>query len=184
MDKLTGEPEQTQKNLLNAVGRDAKWAAIAIALITLMGQQIVLNTETIKTMYSPLENYLKPGVASLGDYITIGNTFILSAPVILAFAVIAAYVIGKMQKNEGIGGPNHFVAGALLLYFAALIGNIFGFAPVRTEGLTLQNPYMMFFSIFGDLFNSYGFILFFSSLVVGILIARAWNILTTSTLPS
>jgi len=187
MDKIPGQPEQTHKGFLEsfvskekrvAVGRDAKWTAIAIALITLVGQQIILNTKNIKILYSPLENYLKPGVASLGDYITIGNTFMLSAPVILAFAIIFVYAYVRIQKQEGFA-PGHFFVGAGFLYFAALIGNTLGFAPVRTAGLRPGNPYATMAIILGDLYNSYGFILFFSSIVVGIFIARAWNILAT-----
>ena len=186
MDNLTKGPEQTSKDIFEsviprekreAIGRDAKWTAIALALLALLGQQFILNTDTVKTMYAPIANYFERGGASLEDYITIGKTFAASGPVILAFAIIIVYAVGRIQRQEGFA-PGHFFVGAGLLYVAALIGNTLGFAPVRTIGLR-GNPYTAMPLLLGDYYNSYGFVLFFSSIIVGIFIARAWKRLTT-----
>ena len=183
MDQNLREPEQTPPDILEslipkqkreAIGRDAKWTAIGIALFTLLGQQIVLNSETITTLYSPFENYLKPGVASLGDYITIWNTFVVSAPLVVAFSIIWGYGSEKLRKQEGFAAGHYWIA-AILLWVAAWIGNQAGFTPVRSEGLRGGTPYAWVAFMLGDYLNAYGVVLFLSSLAVGIFVSRAWK---------
>ncbi len=187
MDRKTEEPEPKPKDILEsivpkekreAIGRDAKWAAIGIALVAFIGQQFVLNMEFIQALYPPFENYFKPGGASLGDYIAIWNTFAVSAPLVLVISVMYVYGAEKLQKEEGFA-PGHYLVGGLLLWGAALVGNAIGFTPVKSEGLRGGTPFAWMGLMLGDYFSSYGFILFGSSLIVGILMGRAWKTLTT-----
>ncbi len=68
MNKNIGTPEQKPENILDsiirkekreAISREAKWTAIALALVALAGQQWILNWENIKTLYSPVGNYIQ-----------------------------------------------------------------------------------------------------------------------------
>jgi hypothetical protein len=187
MGRKTEEPERRPQDILesivpkekrDAIGRDAKWAAIGIALVSFIGQQFFLNMEFIKVLYPPFENFFKPEGASLGDYITIWNTLAVSAPLVLVISVMYVYGAEKLQKKEGFA-PGHYLVGGLLLWGAALVGNTIGFTPVKTEGPRGGTPFAWMGLMLGDYFNSYGFILFGSSLIVGILMGRAWNVLTT-----
>lgn len=164
------------KEKRESISRDAKWAAIALSIISFLGQQFILNTKTVKKLYAPVENYLNPGVASLDDYISIGNTFIASAPLIIVFAIFYLVLKGKSERGEGLA-PGHFWVGAVLLYIGASFGNAAGFASVRTAGIRGGNPLTAFSLILSDYYNSYGFILFLSSLVVGVFLGRAWKTL-------
>ncbi len=187
MNKNIGTPEQKPENILDsiirkekreAISREAKWTAIALALVALAGQQWILNWENIKTLYSPVGNYVQPGGAGFEDYITIGMTIAASAPLVLVLAAMYVFVTGKLEKQEGLA-PGHYWVGALLLWVAAKIGNALGFTPVRTAGLRGGTPFSWVGFILGDYASSYGFILFLSSIIVAIFVGRAWKILTT-----
>jgi hypothetical protein len=84
----------------------------------------------------------------------------------------------QRQKQAGFA-PGHFFVAAILLVGAGYIGNALGFAPVKTA-LYNGNPYTSFAKVLGDIFNSYGVILFLSSLVVGFFMARVWKHLSTA----
>ena len=179
--------QQAPKNYLDtvlpqekrdAIGRDAKWTSIVLAVIALLGQQVFLNIDGVKALYSIPANYLKPGVGSIEDYIKIGNVFWLSAPVIIAITIIINFVNNQRQKRQGFA-PGHFFVAAILLVGASYIGNALGFAPVKTA-LYNGNPYTSFAMVLGDIFNSYGVILFLSSLVVGFFMARVWKHLSNA----
>lgn len=186
MNNASETSKQAPKNYLDsvipqekrdAIGRDAKWTSIALAVITLLGQQVLLNMDGVKTLYSIPANALKPGVGSFEDYINIGHVFWQSAPVIIAFAIIFIFVNNQRQKQAGFA-LGHFFVAAILLVGAGYIGNALGFAPVKTA-LYNENPYASFAMVLVDIFTSYGVILFLSSLVVGFFMARVWKHLST-----
>lgn len=170
MDKET-------KQKFGAIERDARWTGIAIAIISLVGQQFTLNNESIKTLWSIAENVRKPGVAPPGDYLTFWNIFAASAPLVVVIAAMYVYVTGKLERGEGLA-PWHFGVAAGLLYVAAYVGNEIGFRPVYPGGLGGTPPAMMAFML-QDYRNAYGSILFGSSIAVGVFMGRAWKILTS-----
>ena len=159
---------------LQSIGREAKWLAIALSILSIFGQQFILNLDKVKKLYAPLVNVLKPGSASIEDYLTIGKTLMISAPLVLVIAVLYVFVKGKEERSEGIA-PVHYFVGFLLLYLAAKFGNAMGFANVTTAGPRGGTPFAVFFNVLFDYLNSYGLILFLSSGIVGWFIGRAWR---------
>ena len=73
----------------------------------------------------------------------------------------------------------HLGAAAILLYLAGVVGNALGFAAVRTVGLSGGNPATILAFQLNNYLNSYGVILFGSSLVVAWFLGQSWKILTT-----
>jgi hypothetical protein len=172
--------EHVSQGKLKKISQNAKWTAIALGVIPFFFQQFILNSESVKKLYAPIQNSMQPGTASLTDYITLGNTVIASAPLIIAFAGCYVFYRRKQEKGEGLA-PGHFYAGAFLLYLSALMGNLVGFTPVKTSIYRLLmagNPYSTFSLMMSDYHSSYGSILFLSSLIVGLFVGSSWMILS------
>lgn len=158
----------------NAIKRDAKWTALALPLIALLGQQFTLNG-LAKEIGPVVNNISKPGAPLLLEYLGIAEVFWTSAPLVVALAII--YIM--FRKDVLLSTPG-MAAAAIVLVLAGTLGNALGFPGFEFRAQYGSTPPGYILGALEAYMNAYGLVTFLSSIVVGIFFGRAYWILSDS----